>query len=152
MVELPGNQMDEATLIKLLGDWYKMNDELKRLRAKEMALRQTLFAHYFPVPEEGTNSYELPDGWVLKGKHTINRTIDLGALVALQPQFKERGLSVDKLVESKPSLVKREYNKLTAEERHLFDQALVVKPGSPALEVVLPKRGKGGAYAGHDNS
>ena len=34
----------------------------------------------------------------------------------------------------------KEYRELTAEQTQLFDQCLIVKPGSPALEIVLPKK------------
>lgn len=142
MVEIPENEVTQADL----SQWYTMQDELKKLRAAEMLLRQKIFKHFFPTPEEGTNNHELPDGWMLKGKHTVNRDIDQGAFQVLRQQFEEAGIHPDALVQYKPSLVKREYNTLTAEQRHLFDQALIVKPGSPSLEIVLPKRAaKGGS-------
>lgn len=136
MVEIPENEVTQADL----SQWYTMQEELKKLRAAEMLLRQKIFKAFFPVPSEGTNNHELSDGWMLKGKHTINRDIDPGAFQVLRKQFEDAGIHPDALVQYKPSLVKREYNMLTEEQRHLFDQALIVKPGSPSLEIVLPKK------------
>lgn len=136
MVEIPENQVTQEDL----AEWYRMQEQLKALRASEMLLRKKIFGFYFPTPEEGTNNHELPDGWMLKGKHTITRDIDPGAFQVLRKTFEEAGIRPDALVQYKPSLVKREYNMLTEEQKHLFDQALIVKPGSPALEIVLPKK------------
>jgi hypothetical protein len=51
-------------------------------------------------------------------------------------------LHIDKLVKWKPEVAITEYRKLTEEERNRFDQCLVIKPGSPSLEIVIPKRAK----------
>lgn len=134
-------------------EWYLLQDELKALKAKEMLLRQKLFKFYFPTPNEGTNSLDLdplmsaegfePDGRVLKGGHVINREIDAASLQVLGPQFSNLGIKVADVVKWKPSLAVGDYRKLTKEQLKFFDQCLIIKPGSPTLEVVLPKkRGK----------
>lgn len=138
MTSIPNNAVSQEDL----AEWYRLQDELKRIKASEMLLRQKIFGAYFPSPQEGTNSAPLADGWVLKGKHTINREIDPGALGAMKEQFAEAGISADSLVQYKPSLVLKEYRTLTEEQRQLFDRALIVKPGSPALEIVLPAKAK----------
>lgn len=138
MVTIPEN----AVTAEELSQWYVMQQELAKLRASEMILRKRIFEHFFPVPEEGTNSVDLADGWVLKGKHTITRNVDQAALQVLSEKFREEGMNPDALIEQKPTLVKRAYNKLTDKQRHLFDQALIVKPGSPALEIVLPVKNR----------
>ena len=138
MTSIPNNAVSQADL----AEWYRLQEELKRIKASEMLLRQRIFGAYFPSPVEGTNSAPLADGWVLKGKHTINRDIDPGALGAMKEQFAEAGISADALVQYKPSLVLKEYRTLTEEQRQLFDRALIVKPGSPALEIVLPAKAK----------
>jgi hypothetical protein len=38
--------------------------------------------------------------------------------------------------------VLKEYRTLPEEQHQLFDQCLIVKPGSPALEIVLPAKAK----------
>lgn len=138
MVEIPQNTATQADL----EEWYIVQAELKKLKNKEMLLRQKLFGFHFPSPEEGTNTVPLAQGWVLKGKYTISREIDPGALGALKEPFQQAGINVDKLVQYKPSLVLKEYRTLTAEQCQLFDRALIIKPGSPALEIVLPAKAK----------
>ena len=138
MTTIPANTVSQEDL----HEWYRLQDELKKIKASEMLLRQKIFGAYFPSPAEGTNSAPLAEGWVLKGKHTINREIDPGAFGAMKTRFAEAGIRADDLVQYKPSLVLKEYRTLTKEQHQLFDQCLIVKPGSPALEIVLPAKAK----------
>ncbi len=138
MTNIPANTVTQEDL----SEWYRLQDELKRIKASEMLLRQKIFGAYFQNPVEGTNSAPLTDGWVLKGKYTINRDIDPGAFGAMKEQFIAAGIAYDAMVQYKPSLVLKEYRTLTEEQRQLFDRALIVKPGSPALEIVLPAKAK----------
>lgn len=138
MTTIPANTVSQEDL----AEWYRLQEQLKKIKASEMLLRQKIFGCYFPSPAEGTNSAPLADGWILKGKHTINREIDPGAFGAMKTRFAEAGIRADDLVQYKPSLVLKEYRTLTEEQHQLFDQCLIVKPGSPALEIVLPAKAK----------
>lgn len=143
MVQVPENTVTAEDM----AEWYRLQDELKKIKAKEMLLRTKIFKFYFPTPEEGTNNHPLPDGYVLKGKHTITREVDPGAFQAMRQQFQEAGIHPDLMVQWKPSLKIKEYRELTAEQLHLFDQCLIIKDGSPALEIVLPKRASNSAVS-----
>lgn len=140
-----------------LAEWYRLHEELGRIKSAEALLRGRIFKHFFPAPKEGTNNAPLQDGTgaVLKGQHVINRSVDQGALDALrkaQSEAIERAkadgsgapniplLKLDELVKYKPEVSITKYRELTEEERHHFDQCLVIKPGSPQLEIVIPKR------------
>lgn len=138
MVAVPANVATQADL----ETWFDMQGKLKRLKDDEMALRKRIFATYFPAPMEGTNTVPLQGGWVLKGGYPITREIDPGALGANKERFEEAKISVDSLVKYKPSLSVTEFKKLTAEEMSLFSACLIVKPGSPSLEIVLPAKAK----------
>lgn len=138
MVEIPQNQVTQEDLAA----WYQMSQELRTLKAKESLLRKKIFGSAFPDPKEGTNNYDLADGYVLKGQHVLNRDVDIGALDALKPKLREEGVNPDNLVKYKPELKKAEYNKLTQEQKQLFDQCLIIKPGSPSLEIVLPAKNR----------
>jgi len=138
MTNIPANTVTPEDLV----EWDRLKQKLNKVKAAEMLLRQKIFAAYFPAPKEGTNDAPLAAGWILKGKYTINREVDLGALGALRPQLVKAGIKADDLVQYKPSLVLKEYRTLTAEQVQLFDQVLIVKPGSPALEIVLPAKAK----------
>lgn len=126
-----------------LADWYVTKKQLSELKVKEMLMRTRIFRFFFPAPKEGTNtSTPLADGSgaVVKGQHIVNREVDKAALTVLQEQFVGAGIKVDDLIEWKPSLKISMYRELTDEQRHLFDQCLTVKDGSPQLEIVVPKR------------
>ena len=125
--------------IKDLEKWYELNAKLKLLKMEESLLRKRVFAHYFPDPVEGTNTFDgLAKGYVIKGKRTINRNVDAASLTAIMPELREADINADTLVEWKPSLMLKAYRKLSDNERGLFDQALIIKDGSPAMEVVKP--------------
>ena len=138
MVTVPENEITQADLEK----WYKLANELKSIKAQEILLRKKIFAGKFPDPIEGTNTCPLEDGWVLKGTYSLDRAIDQGAFDAIKEKLEEENVSPDSLVQYKPSLVKRAYNTLTAEQRNLFDQCLIIKPGSPSMTIVLPASAK----------
>lgn len=120
--------------------WYKLQEELGRLKIQEMDLRKKIFGSYFTEPVEGTNTAPLTEGWVLKGQYKIDRKPDEALLTTLSPVFKEKKIPVKELIIYKPELALRVYRTLSEEERVIFDQCLVIKPGSPALEIVKPKR------------
>ncbi len=149
MVEIPPNAVTMQDLLV----WDQMQAELKKLKAAEMLLRQKIFKFYFPTPKEGTNTVPLANQYVLKGKHTINREIDIGSFTASKDRFALAGIASDTLVEYKPALKLGIYRELTLEQTQLFDQCLIVKPGAPALEIALPaKAKKAGQNASDDNS
>jgi len=135
MAKILENEVTEQDLEQ----WYEMAAELKVLRAKEILLRKRIFASFFPTPSEGTNNYELAEDFVLKGKYPLERKIDEGAFDALQEKFRENEIPTDDLVSYTPKLSLRDYRKLNDDNRLLFDQCLIIKPGSPALEITKPK-------------
>lgn len=138
MTTIPNNDVTEQDV----AEWFRLQEELKRVKAAEMLLRLKIFKAYFPSPTEGTNTFPMAAGWVMKGKYVINRDIDPGALGAYKERFRENGINPDVLVRYKPELVLSEYRELTAEQQKFFDNALVVKPGTPSLEIVLPAKAK----------
>lgn len=138
MTQIPGNDVTLADLTA----WYEMQEQLKKLKASEMLLRTKLFAAFFPTPKEGTNSFPLDKGWVLKGTYKIERKIDIALLTAYSPTLRLASINPNTLVKCEPSLITKAYRKLTAEQEKLFDQVLVVKPGAPSLEIVMPAKAK----------
>jgi len=123
-----------------LETWYKLQEQLEKIKAQEMELRKKIFTAYFPNPVEGTNSAPLTEGWVLKAVYPIRREPEQAALEVLKEELRAKGIPVDNLIKYKPELVTAMYRQLTDEQRNLFDQVLVIKPGSPQMEVMLPKR------------
>lgn len=136
MTTIPANEVTQEDL----NTWYKMQEQLKALKASEMLLRTKIFKAYFPAPKEGTNTVPLAQGWVLKGTYKIERKPDPALLAAFSASLREQGINPDALIKYEPSLITKAYRELTAEQEQLFDRVLVVKPGAPSLEIVLPAK------------
>src|SRR5690606_18346745 len=120
--------------------WYIVQEELSKLKNEEQLLRQKIFKGMFHNPEEGVNTIPLADGFVLKGKRVINRTVDEAAFKSSIEELAKHGIRTDEIVRYKPELVISAYRKLTEEQRHLMDTVLIIKDGMPGLEIVKPKR------------
>lgn len=120
-------------------EWYRLNVALKDLKQQELALRKEVFGEFFPEPKEGTNTVHLRDGWVLKGTHKLTRKIQ-EALIA--DVAEETGMTtvIKNCIVYKPSLNKTEYSKLSDRQRKMFDNCLEIKPATPSMDVVLPKK------------
>lgn len=136
MTEIPA----KTCTIEEISEWYQVNEQLAALKNKEMLLRKHIFDAKFPDPVEGTNNAELPDGWLLKAKYGLNRNLDIDALNQMATSLREAGIVPEKLVKWKPELELKEYKTLSAEQRTMFDHCLLIKPGTPSLEIVMPKR------------
>jgi hypothetical protein len=136
----------EVTL-EHLKEWYALKQQLDELKNKEVVIRQFIVAGLFPDPKEGTNTHPLNDGTgaVAKATHVLNRAVQVEPLEELRKSLETDNnlpkLDLDKLVRWKPEVSIKEYRTLTDEERHLFDQVLVIKPGMPGLEIMIPKKG-----------
>ena len=139
MTAIPQNAITQADL----DSWSQMQTQLSALKSAEMLLRTKIFKGLFPSPVEGTNSIPLgTEGWVIKAKYPITRKPDVALLTAKAAELRAAGIVLEDVIRTIPELATGEYRKLTDEQRHLMDQVLEIKPGSPALEIVLPKRAK----------
>jgi len=142
MVLIPERQVT----VEHLKEWFTLKQQLDDLKGKEVVLRQFIFNGLFTNPDEGINKHDVNDGTgaVVKGTHVINRSVQIEELEKLEESLKNNSnlpkLDLEKLVKWKPEISIKEYRTLTNEQRHLFDQALVIKPGMPGLEIVIPKR------------
>lgn len=136
MTLIPPNEVTQADL----DEWSNLTQQLAAIKAKEMLLRMKIFRAKFPNPVEGTNKFPLAAGWIIKATYPISRKPLVDLLVARAQLMRNLGIPVDALIKSVPELVTGEYRKLSDEQRHIFDQVLEIKPGSPQLEITLPKR------------
>lgn len=137
MTQIPPNAVTQTDL----NEWDALQKQLSALKSAEMLLRMKIFKGLFLNPVEGTNSLPLGDeGWVIKAKYPINRKPDVALLTARAAELRAAGIPLDSVIRTIPELATGEYRKLTEEQRNLLDQVMEVKPGSPSLEIVLPKR------------
>lgn len=142
MTAIPENTVTQEDI----NEWYRLQEQLKRIKASESLLRGKIYKALFPNPEEGTNTIPLAEGWVMKAKRTIQRDIDMAALTInasipegeTHSRLTKLGISPEQLVKWKPELVLKAYRNLTNEQKEVFNECLVIKDGSPSLEIVLP--------------
>lgn len=142
MVEIPENTVTAADL----AEWYTTCEELAKLKAKEALLRPRIYKHFFTNPVEGTNTYELPDKYLLKAIRKIDRKVDEASMHAFRApiegkntsKFDEANVNADELFKPKYELVISAYRKLTDEQRKIVDQVLIIKDGMPQLDITPP--------------
>lgn len=133
---MPTPEDEGQHYLQLLAEWQDTESELKKIKARELDLRNRLFAGAFPKPTEGANTHELPDGRKLKGQYKINRRVDEAALPAVLDELREHGVAnADVLVKYKPELAKREWNSLSDEAKVIFSKAIISNPGTPGFAV-----------------
>jgi len=139
-------QQDEVTMEDIIA-WNAASEELARAKNVEMLLRNRVFKGKFPAPVEGTNSVPLLNDYVLKATYKMNRTVELEAISTLADDLREAGINTTELIKYKPELDVKAYKALNADQRQVSDMCLTVKPGTPSLEIVLPKRASKSVHA-----
>lgn len=121
-------------------DWIEARKELARVKAKESALRGKIQKYFFTTPEEGTNYFDLGNGYRLKYVHKLSRKIDTALFTNLLPMFAQNGIDQNQLAEFKPELKVTYYKKtLSDEQRLIVNQCVTVSPAAGTLEFVPPK-------------
>lgn len=128
--------------LSLLKEWSALREQMLAFAPtveKEIQVRKELFALAFPVPKEGTNTEDLPNGWKIKGIYRLDRKLDEAALPAVFEQLRNQNVNPDPLVKWKPELVTGDYKALSPANKATFDQALTTKPASPTVELIPPK-------------
>lgn len=121
-----------------LAMWVELKELASKAKVLEMELRKSLSTHFFPTPKEGANNLKMNGGWKLTNKHTINRKLDVDAFDEVFEKMYEG--AKDDLIKYTPELKIKAYRQLSDKERNIFDNALVIKNGSPELKLVAPKK------------
>lgn len=134
--EIPKPTATEADV----ANWYKLTVQLSDLKQQEYFERMKVFRGFFHDPREGTNTHVLSDGYQLKAVNVVNRSIDVAAVTTNARMLAEMGVDLNKVIKWTPELVKSAYNELTEDQRKAFDNCLVVKEGTPQLEIKEPSK------------
>jgi len=137
--ELTDKEMPKDPKVQL-AMWVELAELNKKVKFLEMEIRKSLSENYFPNPTEGANNVPMDGGYKLTNKHTIYRKCDEAAFDGVFEELPEG--SKDLLISFKPELKIREYRKLSDDHKRIFDQCLIIKPGSPELKLVAPKQEK----------
>lgn len=137
---------EQFTKDQLLEKWYSTAGALALAKAEESVLRNLVVTGFFPDGlKEGTQTLPLADGWVLKVAGKVNRKIDPAMIgpvtLEMAAKFGDANVTVDDLINYPPELKISAYKTLTAEQRQVFDAALIITDGTPAVIIDQPKRG-----------
>jgi hypothetical protein len=142
MVAIPEPEQDEFNPAVAFEKWKHHKEQAEYHKAQEMYWRKKIFVAYFPNPKSGVNNFRLNDNTTLKGSQGINYKVDQAVLTAMKEEFKQQGLNPDKLTSTKVELRLSEYKLLTEAQKAVFDQCLIISPGSITLELAIKKEEK----------
>lgn len=129
--------------------WEQAVKALAAAKDAEAALRKEVLAEAFAFdPEalrEGTENFELGNGYKLKAVFKISRTMNNAddavdkVLTKIEKTGPEGQFIAERLVKWKPELSVSEYKKLPEKFKKLIDEVVVSKEAMPTLELVAPK-------------
>lgn len=135
MAEIPAPVITKEDLY----EWYRLRDQIAKLRQQEHFLRMKIIGVLYPTPKEGTNNYDLgtidpkSNGFVLKMKYQFNRKVDKALFEQIKEPMRKLGVNPDLLVRYTPELETKKWRELTAEQQAFFNQCLDIKLESPQL-------------------
>ena len=129
--------------------WEAAVKALAAAKDAEAALRKEVLTEAFAFdPEalrEGTENFELGNGYKLKAVFKISRNLNNEneavdkVLAKIEKTGPEGVFIAERLVKWKPELSVTEYKKLPEKFKKLFDEVVTSKEAMPALELVAPK-------------
>ena len=129
--------------------WEAAVKALAAAKDAEAALRKEVLAEAFAFdPEalrEGTENFELGNGYKLKAVFKISRNLNNEneavdkVLSKIEKTGPEGAFIAERLVKWKPELSVSEYKKLPEKFKKLFDEVVISKEATPTLELVAPK-------------
>ena len=129
--------------------WEAAVKALAAAKDAEAALRKEVLAEAFAFdPEalrEGTENFELGNGYKLKALFKISRNLNNEneavdkVLAKIEKTGPEGVFIAERLVKWKPELSVTEYKKLPEKFKKLFDEVVTSKEAMPSLELVAPK-------------
>lgn len=129
--------------------WEAAVNALAAAKDAEAALRKEVLAEAFAFdPEalrEGTENFELGNGYKLKAVFKISRNLNNEneavdkVLSKIEKTGPEGAFIAERLVKWKPELSVSEYKKLPEKFKKLFDEVVTSKEAMPSLELVAPK-------------
>lgn len=124
----------------LILNWREASSKLAALKKTELELRKAIVEKIFdPEQNEGTERIDLGQDWTLKVVKKLSYRVTgkpeqvVAAMSTFSSELQKR------LVAWKPSLSTREYKLLDTEQLKAFNEVVLIKPGTPSLELIPPK-------------
>jgi hypothetical protein len=124
--------MTKKKLEALIQERQEILEWLDTAKAREMELRIAISAALFQAPKEGVNRLNTADNHI-KYDHKLNYTVDETCVAKILLKMPEH--LRDTLIKVKYTLSKSVYNTLPKHLQKIFNQALIIKPGTPSLTI-----------------
>lgn len=127
--------------LNVLKEWNEAKEQSKHWVEKESKLRDQIVKEVFnPDRDEGTESIEIQNGWILKSSKSLNYSLnnkdgEVSAICASLPDTLSK-----QLVRWKPELSLSNYRKLDFHTQQMFQPVLTIKPAKPVLELIPPSQ------------
>ena len=141
---MSANEFDNMDQNQLLMNWQKATTELLLAKEYEMNMRKYIVSRLFPNAKEGTNNFDLGNGYKLTAVVKFNYKMENGEktneMFLKFAGLGEEGIDISKrLVKWKPELSITEYRKLTGQCKTIADAAIIITDATPSLEIKAPK-------------
>lgn len=136
------NQMpvgNRDALYDLVSQWHEASIKEAQAKEKVESLRLKIVDQYFLDCPEGTNTLDLGFGKKLVCDIKINRTVNEDELHAAATANPKIALLAANVICYKPNLSIGGWKALSPEERSLFGEIIVEKPGKAALKLADKK-------------
>lgn len=134
----------KAVRDRLIAEWESEKVLLERAKARELDLRKRIVEFAFSKDKlEGTERVSLGNGYEAKAVKHLNYSftsvIALKHAIDMLMSSGEEGKFIAlRLIKWKAELIVSEYKLLSEQHRGIIDAVLVVKEGTPTLEIVKP--------------
>lgn len=134
----------KAVRDRLIAEWESEKLQLDKHKTKELELRKRIVDFAFSHEKvSGTERVSLGNGYEAKAVKYLNYSftsvIALRRAVEVLIASGEEGRFIaSRLIKWKAELIVNEYKLLSDEHRAIIDAVLVVKEGTPTLEIVKP--------------
>jgi hypothetical protein len=122
----------------LLANWCELKRVSALYKEQESEARAAVVKAFFGTLGEETKEL-LTSGVLLTATGKINRRIDEAALDAVMKEMPTNFQRAGALIDWKPVLVTKGYKLLTKQHRKVFEQALILTPGTPTLDITPVK-------------
>lgn len=126
----------------LAGQIAALKKQLKPLTDSEMAMRKAIVKSVAEALgsdwKEGTNTFKLADGRVLKIGYKLTREIAAAELPAAREEYSllnDAPVAFDDLLRVKYELELREFRKLEGQAAKVFSRVITTKEAAPEVEI-----------------
>lgn len=124
----------------LVREWYKIKEDLDRLKEHELELRKQVSEAVFGEAQKGTQKAELSDNAELVLSISAKISVDKDAFLEHKTHLEKKGLvGENSVIKLKPEVSATAYKYMSDEDKATFDSVFKHGFNAPKLEVRTKK-------------